>query len=128
MNQRQSHDSLIEGLIDYLKNKGLKVVLANHQGYDKPFLIKRHSPDVLAKDPTTGLVYIGVVKLCTSLEEKITREKFEDFSKRLMKGSETEKIRVPLVIAVPKDCQSKVRDVFKQLEIPWKENIDVIGI
>lgn len=128
MIQRQSHDSLVEGLIDYLKSKGLQVVLANFQGYEKPFLIKRHSPDVLAKDPSSGLVYIGVVKLCTSLEEKITQEKFQDFSKRLMKSSGGEKIRVPLVIAVPKDCQSKVREVFKQSQIPWKENIDVIGI
>ena len=45
-----------------------------------------------------------------------------------MKGSGTEKIRVPLVIGVPKDCQSKVREVFKQLQIPWKDNIHVIGI
>ena len=128
MNQRESNDSLIKGLIDYLKNKGLQVVLANFKGYDKPFVIKRHSPDVLAKDPSNGLVYIGVVKLCTSLEEKITQEKFEDFSKRIMKITGTEKIRVPLLIAVPKDCQSKVKEVFKQLEIPWRENIKVIGI
>jgi len=45
-----------------------------------------------------------------------------------MKKSDTEKVRVPFVIAVPNDCQSKVREVFRKLEIPWKENIQVIGI
>ena len=128
MKQRQSHDSLIKGLIDYFQNKGLEIARANFQGYKKPSIIKRHSPDVMARDPSSGLVYIGLVKLCTSLENQITHEQFQDFSKRLMKTSNAEKVRVPLVIAVPNTCQTKVRDVFRQLEIPWKENIQVIGI
>ena len=128
MKQRQSHDSLIKGLIDYFQNKGLEIALAKFQGYKKPSIIKRHSPDVMAKDPSSGLVYIGLVKLCTSLENQITKEEFQDFSKRLMKKSDTEKVRVPFVIAVPNDCQSKVREVFRKLEIPWEKNIQVIGI
>ena len=128
MKQRQSHESLIKGLIDYFQNKGLEIARANFQGYKKPSIIKRHSPDVLARDPSSGLVYIGLVKLCTSLENQITQEQFQDFSKRLMKISDTEKARVPFVIAVPNTCQTKVRDIFRQLEIPWKENIQVIGI
>ena len=128
MKQRQSHDSLIKGLIAYLESKGLEVSLANFQGYKKPFIIKRHSPDVMARDPSTGLIYIGLAKLCTSFEDQITKEELQDFSKRLMKSSDTEKVRVPFVIAVPTDCQSKVRDVFRELEIPWKENIHVVGI
>jgi hypothetical protein len=128
MQQRQSHDSLIGGLIEYLKNKGLEIALANYEGYKKPFVIKRHSPDVMAKDPSTGLIYIGLVKLCTSLGDQITKEEFQDFSKRLMKTSDSEKIRVPFVIAVPSTCQSKVKEVFNHLDIPWRENIHVIGI
>ena len=128
MKQRQTHDSLTKGLIDYLQSNGLEVALANFPGYKKPSVIKRHSPDVMAKDPSTGLIYIGMVKQCTSLEEQITKEEFEDFSNRLMKGAGEEKVRVPLIIAVPETCQSKVKEVFRQLEIPWKENITVIGI
>ena len=128
MKQRQSHDSLICGLIDYFQKKGIEVVLAKFQGYKKPFLIKRHAPDVMARNPTTGLIYIGVVKLCTSLEDQITQEEFQDFSKRLMKNSGTEKVRVPLVIAVPHDCQSKVKEVFKRLKIPWNDNICIVGL
>ncbi len=128
MKERQSNDSLISGLIDYLQNKGLEISLANFQGYKKPFVIKRHSPDVMARDPSSGLVYIGLVKLCISLGDQITKEEFQDFSKRLMKSSNAEKVRVPFIIAVPNDCQTKVREIFRQLEIPWNENINVIGL
>jgi hypothetical protein len=82
----------------------------------------------MAIDPSTGLIHIGIVKLCSSLSDQITKEEFEDFSKRLMKGSGTEKIRVPLYIAVPNECQSKIKEVFRQFEIPWKDNIHVLGI
>jgi len=128
MKQRQSHDSLIIRLIDYFQNKGLEIAVAKFQGYKKPFVIKRHAPDVMAKDPSTGLIYIGLVKLCTSLEEQITKEEFQDFSKRLMKSSNAEKVRIPFVIAVPSACRSKVREVFKKLEIPWKDNIHVLEL
>ena len=128
MKQRQSHGSLIKGLIDYFQTKDLEISLANYEGYTKPFVIKRHSPDVMALDRTNGLIHIGIVKLCSSLNEQTTKEEFEDFSKRLMKSSNGEKIRVPLYIAVPKDCQSKIKEVFRQFEIPWKDNIYIIGI
>lgn len=127
MKQRQSHDSLIKGLIDYFQTKDLEVSLANYEGYTKPFVIKRHSPDVMAVNRTNGLVHIGMVKLCSSLSEQATKEAFEDFSKRLMKGSDAEKIRVPLYIAVPNECQSKIKEIFRQFEIPWKDNIIVLG-
>ena len=127
MKQRQSHDSLIKRLIDYFQTKGLEISLANYEGYTKPFVIKRHSPDVMAVNRSNGLIHIGIVKLCSSLNDQTTKEEFEDFSKRLMKSSETEKIRVPFYIAVPNECQSKVKEIFRQFEIPWKDNIRVLG-
>ena len=127
MKQRLGHDSLIKGLIDYFKTKDLEISLANYEGYQKPFAIKRHSPDVMAINRSNGLIHIGIVKLCSSLHDQITKEEFEDFSKRLMKGSETEKIRVPFYIAVPNECQSKIKEIFRQFEIPWKDNIYVLG-
>ncbi len=42
--------------------------------------------------------------------------------------SNAEKVRVPFVIAVPSACRSKVREVFKKLEIPWKDNIHVLEL
>ena len=126
MKERQSHDSLVKELIGHFLEKNLEVRLANCEGYNKPMVIKRHPPDILAVD-SSGLVHIGVVKMCSSLGDQMTREQFEDFSKRLMKNSDSQKIRVPLFIAVPTDCQAKVREMFRQFEIPWKENIQVIG-
>ena len=126
--QRQSNESLIGGLIDYIQRNGLEITYANFQGYKKPFVINRHSPDVVAQNRSTRLVYLGIVKLCASLEDQITKEEFEDFSKRVMKNSDAKNVRIPLVIAVPNACESKVKESFRQFEIPWKENIYVIGI
>lgn len=126
MKERQSHDSLIKELIDHFLEKNLVIRLANYEGYKKPMVIKRHSPDVIAID-NSGLVHIGIVKMCSSLSDQITKEEFEDFSKRLMKNSDSQKIRVPFFIAVPYDCQSKVKEMFRKFEIPWKENIRVLG-
>jgi len=66
----------------------------------------------MAVNRSDGLIHIGIVKLCSSRNDQITKEEFEDFSKRLMKDSETEKIRVPFYIAVPNECQSKIKRNF----------------
>ena len=128
MKQRQSNYSLTQGLIDHFIDKGLGISLANFDGFKKPFLIKRHSPDVMAIDRTSGLYYIGLVKLCPSLDDQATKEAFEDFSNRTMTISGTHKTRIPFYIAVPKDCETKIKEVFRQFEIPWNENIHVLGI
>jgi len=127
MKQRQSHDSLIQKLIDYFVTKDLEIARANYEGYEKPSVIKRHSPDVMAVNRSNGLIHIGIVKLCSSLNDQETKEEFEDFSKRIMKSSGTEKIRVPFYIAVPYECESKIKEIFRQFEIPWKDNINVLG-
>ena len=57
----------------------------------------------------------------------MNKEEFEDFSDILMKGSENEKILVPFYIAVPNECQSKIKETFRSLEIPWTDNIHVLG-
>ena len=127
MKQRQSHDSLIKRLIDHFQTQDFKISFANYEGFTKPFFIKRHSPDVLAVNRLNGLVYIGIVKFCSSLHDQITKEEFEDFSTVLMKNTEKEKILVPLYIAVPNECKSKIKEIFRCLEIPWNDNIHVLG-
>ena len=128
MKQRQSHDSLIKGLIDYFQTQGLDISFANYEGYTKPFSIKRHSPDVLAVNPSNGLIHIGIVKFCSSLNDQVTKEEFEDFSSRFMASSKTEKILVPLYIAVPNECLTKIKEIFRQFEITWNDNIHVLGL
>ncbi|HSG73670.1 MAG TPA: hypothetical protein VLA01_00530 [Nitrosopumilaceae archaeon] len=127
MKQRLSHDSLIRRLIDHFQTQDFRISFANYEGFTKPFAIKRHSPDVVAVNRLTGLVHIGIVKFCASLYDEITKEEFEDFSNILMKGSENKKIVIPFYIAVPNECRSKIKEIFRYLEIPWIDNIHVLG-
>ena len=124
---RQDHNSLVKGLIDYFQESGLQVQYAKYEGFSKPFSIKRHSPDVIAMNKEKGLAYIGEAKMCSELGDQITKEQFEDFGKMLMKGGKSEKMRLPFFIAVPSECESKISESFRQFEIPWQQNITVVG-
>ncbi len=119
---------LVQSLIEHFKKNGLEVKFANLSGYQSPQVIKRHSPDVLARDDNEGLAYIGLAKSCDELEESLTIEQFEDFAKRLMKSGKSEKARVPFVIAVPSECKDKVKEVFEKHSLPWRDNISVIAV
>ena len=127
MKHRQSHDSLIRRLIDHFQTQDFRISFANYEDFTKPFVIKRHSPDVIGVNRSNGLVHIGIVKFCSSLNDQITKEEFEDFSNILMKDSENERILVPFYIAVPNECQSKIKEIFRYFEIPWTDNIHVLG-
>lgn len=128
MQTSEEHNFLIKRLIDQFLKKGLKVSLANYVNYDKPMKIKRHSPDVLAINRKNGLVYIGLTKTCNELSDNITKEQFTDFSRRLSKTQTSEKIRIPFYICVPESCKSRIKESFEEFEIPWNENIVVIGL
>jgi len=123
----QSHDSLVKGLIDFFTKNNMQIYLANYQGYKKPIVIKRHTPDVIAVDQKTGLAHIGVAKLCGELTDNITKEQFEDFPKRIMKNGNSAGKPMPFYIIVPIECESKIKETFTKFEIPWKDNIQVIG-
>ncbi len=127
MKGRHDRASIVKGLIDYFVGNGLEIQYAGFSGYPKPFDINRHSPDVIAKDKKTGLVYIGQCKLCSELKEQITKEQFEDFPKMSMKSGNFAKEKIPFYIAVPTDCEAKIKETFRQFEIPWSDNIQVIG-
>ena len=128
MQTSKEHDFLVKGLIDHFLKNGLEIYYADYTGYDKPKVIKRHSPDIMAKDRSNGMVYIGLVKSCGEFSDQITKEEFEDFPKRLLKTQNSEKIRVPFYIGVPEKCQTKVKESFESFGIPWKENIQVVGL
>lgn len=128
MQINQDRDFLVKGLIDHFLKKGLEISLANYTGYDKPIIIKRHAPDIMAIDRKNGLVYIGLVKTCDEFSNQTTKEEFEDFPKRLLKSKYPERIRLPLYIGVPDNCKTKVKESFDNFGISWKENIEVIGL
>lgn len=127
LSRKQSHPSLIKGMIDHFVSGGLQVQYANYDGFDKPFVITRHAPDVIAVNPQNQLKYIGKVKLCSELVEQSTKEQFTDFSKMLMKSGKSQGLKIPFFIGVPQECHSKIRQTYHNFDISWRENIQVLG-
>ncbi len=124
---RQDHKSLVKNLIDHFASKGLEIQYANFENYDKPFVIKRHAPDVIAVDKQSRLAYLGEAKMCSELTNEITKQQFEDFSKTLMRTGKSEGVRLPFFIAVPNECATKITQTFRDFEIPLRENVHVLG-
>jgi hypothetical protein len=124
---RQDHKSLIKHLIDHFLSLGLEVQYANYEGYQKPFVINRYAPDIIALDRAKQLGYIGEAKMCTEIVEQRTKEQFDDFSKKLMKTGNSERTKLPFFIAVPHECNSKVIQTLKELHLDSRDNIHVMG-
>jgi hypothetical protein len=123
---RQDHKTLIKSLIDHFSSLGLEIQYANYDGYQKPFVISRHAPDVIAFDRAKHLGYIGEAKMCTELEESRTKEQFDDFSKKLMRSGTSEKARLPFYIAVPHECNSKATQTLKEMHLDSRDNIHIL--
>lgn len=124
---RQDHKSLLKNLIDHFESNGLEIQYANYDGYEKPFVINRHAPDVIAFDRQNQLGYIGEVKMCNELTEDRTKEQFEDFSKKLMRTGKSERTKLPFFIAVPNECTSKLPQTLKEIGLADRDNIKVMG-
>lgn len=124
---RQDHTSLVKKLIDHFVSEGLEIQYANFSKYEKPFVIKRHAPDIIAVDKNNRLAYLGEAKMCSELTAEITKQQFEDFSKTLMRAGKSEGVRLPFFIAVPNECSSKITQTFRDFEIPLRENVHVVG-
>ena len=114
-------------LIDYFSQRNIEIYCANHPGYKKPMTVKRHAPDMLCVDSKNGMAYIVEAKLCSELTDQITKEQFEDFPKRIMKNGKSAGQHMRFCIGVPEECQTKIKDVFRQWDIPWRDNIQVLG-
>lgn len=124
--KRQDHNSLIKNLIEHFSSLGLEIQYANYSGYQKPFAISRHPPDVIAYDRAKQLGYIGEAKMCTELVEERTKEQLEDFSKKLMRAGNSERAKLPFYIAVPYECNSKMVQVLKEMHLDARDNIHVM--
>lgn len=124
---RQDHKSLLKNLIEHFTSCGLEIQYANYDGYDKPFVINRHAPDVIAFDRNAQLGYIGEAKMCSELTDERTKEQFEDFSKKLMRSGKSERAKLPFFIAVPHECTSKIPQTLKNIGLDERDNIKIIG-
>jgi hypothetical protein len=120
------HESLVKHLIDHFTSLGLEIQYANYAKYQKPFTISRHSPDVIAMDRAKHLGYIGEAKTCVELDEQKTKEQLQDFSNKLMRSGASERIRLPLFVAVPHECSMKMAHTLRDLHLDSKENIHIM--
>jgi hypothetical protein len=123
-----NRDALVKSLIDHFVQKGLIIKFAKYSGFENPPSIKRHSPDVIGFDEGESLMYIGLAKNCDELSNNETIEQFDDLSKRIMKNGKSQKVRVPLCIAIPSECHSKVKQVFEDSSLIWKDSIEILQI
>ena len=114
-------------LIDYFTQRDIAIYYANHPGYKKPMVVKRHPPDMLCVDSKTDMAYIVEAKMCSELADQLTKEQFEDFPKRIMKNGKSAGKNMQFCIGVPIECETKVKETFRQWDIPWRENIQILG-
>lgn len=119
------HQTLVKALIDKFVNDGLVIIKAAYEGYDEPYKIERHKPDIIAKDSNTDIVSIGEAKLCDDLTSDRTKEQFEDFSSRVVTEGKSKGATVPFHIVVPKSCPDDVVSVLAKLHLGDKSNIKV---
>jgi hypothetical protein len=119
------HESLVKSLLDQFIIDGLKILNADYEGYDMPYKVGRHEPDIIAMNPATEVVSIGEAKLCTDLTSERTREQFEDFSNRQMAIGVAKNEPVPFHILTPLSCAHKVWTVLYQSGLDKRGNIIV---
>ena len=80
-----------------------------------------------AKDPKTGLNYIGEAETCESVNIDHTKEQIKAFSNKEMSGGNAKGQNVPVYIAVPKECHDELEEVLNELGlsdsvIRWTSN------
>ena len=128
MKGRQDHDSLVKALIDLFSQDGKKVQFARYQGFKAPMKINRHPPDVVAIDPKNEVEFIGEAKVCSELTDNMTKEQFEDYSNQIIKKGHFAGASVPFYIMVPWECQTKIKEIFRQNGITLGKNTRILGI
>ena len=122
------HKKLVKGLMEHFESRGLKIVAASYDGYEKCDLIGSHEPDVIAQDPKNEIYYIGEAKTCDVLDTDKTREQFEDFGNAVeLTEGETRKY-LPFCIAVPNQCLEDLKKYIFDYGLSMNENIEMIGL
>lgn len=109
------HQKMVQKIIDEFKSKGLTITCADHEDYDTCGKTDGYIPDVRAKNPESGLNYIGESETCDSVSIEHTKEQIKAFSNRKMSGGKSKGENVPFYIAVPKECHDELEEVLKEL-------------
>ena len=128
MMNNSDHKKLVKGIIDHFELKGLKIISASYDGYEKCEVIGNHEPDVIAQKLNEDSYYIGEAKTCENLNNDRTREQFEDFGNTVMLSEGTTRKYLPFCIGIPKKCTNDLRSYLKEIGLGMNENIEILSL
>ena len=100
---------MVKGIIDHFESKGLKIISAAYERFEKCEMIGNHEPDVIAKKSNESNYYIGEAKTCEYLTTQRTREQFEEFGNTVILKEGATRTYLPFCIAVPKKCIDDIK-------------------
>ena len=126
--ENNEHKKLVKGIIDHFESKGLKIISAAYEGYEKCEIIGNHEPDVIAKKSNEENYSIGEAKTCEDLPTDRTRVQFEDFGNTVILKKGVTRTNIPFCIAVPKKCIDDLKYYLTEMGLGMNENIETIGI
>jgi hypothetical protein len=122
------HKKLVKGIIDHFEAKGLKIISASHDGFEKCEIIGSHEPDVIAQKSNEDNYYIGEAKTCKNLTNDHTREQFEDFGNSVILKEGATRTYLPFCIAVPEKCINDLKSFLTEIGIGMNENIEILAL
>lgn len=117
---------LVNSLINAFKKHGYEILRAVGGDYQEPYKIGRHEPDIIARDPESGLIIIGEAKTAESLSSPYTKEQFLDFTQRIMAEGSSRGKRIPFHIIVPKAELGKVKGLLTELGLEREIGLNII--
>ncbi|MEX0639483.1 MAG: hypothetical protein WD018_00975 [Nitrosopumilaceae archaeon] len=122
------HKKLVKGIIDHFKSKGLKIISAAYDGFEKCETIGNHEPDVIAQKHDEGFYHIGEAKTCDHLSSNRTREQFEDFGNTVILKTGATRTYLPFCIAVPKKYIGDLKKYIVDFGLSMNENIETLAL
>ncbi len=122
------HKKLVKWIIEHFEAKGLKIISASYDGYEKCEIIGNHEPDVIAQKPNEEFYHIGEAKTCDNLTNDRTREQFEDFGNAVMLKEGATRTYLPFCIAVPQKCFDELEKNLVDFGLSMNENIETLSI
>ena len=122
------HKKLVKRIIDHFEAKGLKIISASYDGFEKCEIIGNHEPDVIAQKPNEDDYYIGEAKTCEKLTTERTREQFEDFGNTVRLTEGATRTYLPFCIAVPEKCINDLKSYLTEIGLGMNENIEMLSL
>jgi len=89
-----------------------------------PPAIKKHRPDIIGINVSSKGICIGEAKTDLDLFSKRTKRQFTDYGNLFSKSNNL----CSLIIGIPESSEGKLKELLKELDLLYKENISYIWI